>query len=140
MRVYTVKGTTTDVLTCEQCGRDDLKKTVVLDALDAEGNPTGDITYMGTDCAARAAGWTQSEVTRRARKADERAKVEARNARLAETAQSAKQDEAAKIEWLEGLVGRKMRKGEHWGDLARDAGFDRPFLAYKAWEQHKKEG
>jgi hypothetical protein len=62
---YQVKGTTGDVTTCELCGRDELKGTVVLQPLDADGNPDGDPCYFGTGCAAKAAGWTQRQVTTR---------------------------------------------------------------------------
>jgi hypothetical protein len=61
--IYKVKGTTGDVTTCELCGRDELKGTVVLQPLDADGNADGDPCYFGTGCAAKAAGWTQRQVT-----------------------------------------------------------------------------
>ena len=138
-RTFAVLGTTTDVLVCELCGRDDLTRTVVLDALDGEGNRTGALSYYGTTCGAHAAGWRQRDLEREAREADERAKVEARNAHQREAAAAARADEAAKVAWLEELAGRPQRPGEHWADLAEAAGFDRPFLAYKAWEAHKGE-
>lgn len=65
MKVYQVIGTTNDVTTCELCGRDELKGTVMLVALDLDGNPDGDPGYFGTSCAATAAGWTQGEVKAR---------------------------------------------------------------------------
>lgn len=43
-----IAGITNDVTTCECCGRDDLKKTIVL--MDTEGN----IKYYGSNCAASA--------------------------------------------------------------------------------------
>ena len=47
-------GTTDNVTDCEHCGRTDLRSTVVLELLDAEGNGTGDVVHYGTTCAARA--------------------------------------------------------------------------------------
>lgn len=46
-------GTTSDVVNCEKCGRVDLRCTVVLEFLDADGNGEG-VTYYGSTCAARA--------------------------------------------------------------------------------------
>jgi len=71
--MFRVKGTTDDVTTCELCGREDLKGTIVLAYLDADGNE-GDVTYMGSDCGARAAGWTQGEIRKAARRADKATK------------------------------------------------------------------
>lgn len=80
MRAYEVKGTTNDVTTCEQCGRDELRGTVVLVPLDADGNPDGDACHFGTSCAAKAAGWTQFEVTRRVSEVKAAARTAARAA------------------------------------------------------------
>lgn len=55
MTGYAVRGTTDDVTTCQQCGRPELKGTVILAILDADGN-TEDVTYAGTTCAAKMAG------------------------------------------------------------------------------------
>jgi len=80
-KVFAVRGMTDDTHVCELCGRDDLTRAVILAELDTEGAPTGDVVYYGTDCAARAAGWTQSEVRRRVRDADrERRAAERREA------------------------------------------------------------
>ncbi|GGX40880.1 hypothetical protein [Streptomyces noursei] len=83
---YKVRGTTNDVTTCEQCGRDELRGTVVLQPLDAEGNPDGDACYFGTSCAAKAAGWTQREVTARIKTAknEERERQAAERAAIRE--------------------------------------------------------
>lgn len=62
MKAYTVKGTTDEVTTCELCGKAELKGTVVLATLDADGNEDGGVCYFGVSCAAKAAGWTQREV------------------------------------------------------------------------------
>ena len=62
MKAYRVHGTTNDVTTCELCGKVELKGTVMLVPLDADGNPDGDVSYFGTSCAAKAAGWTVQEV------------------------------------------------------------------------------
>ncbi|GAA3473869.1 hypothetical protein [Nonomuraea roseola] len=61
MKAYRVHGTTDDVTTCDLCGRVELKMTVIMIALDAEGNDL-DAEYFGVDCAAKAAGWTQGKV------------------------------------------------------------------------------
>jgi hypothetical protein len=48
-------GTTDHMQECERCGRVDLRATVALAVLDADGN-TEDVTYYGSTCAARALG------------------------------------------------------------------------------------
>lgn len=70
MKAFRVRGTTNDVTDCEQCGRTELRGTVVLQPLDAEGNDDGDVCYFGSSCAAQAAGWTQREVKARVKMAD----------------------------------------------------------------------
>lgn len=57
-KAYRVAGTTDDVTTCELCSKPELKGTVMLVPLDADGNDDGEVSYFGTSCAARAAGWT----------------------------------------------------------------------------------
>ena len=51
---YAVLGTTDTESTCHCCGKTNLKKTVALAPLDAEGNHSGDPVFFGTTCAARA--------------------------------------------------------------------------------------
>jgi hypothetical protein len=46
-------GTTDDTTTCEHCGREQLKSTIILATLDADGNRDGEV-YYGSTCAARA--------------------------------------------------------------------------------------
>lgn len=48
-------GVTDECVECQQCGKSDLRSTVVLAVLDADGNTTG-TTYYGSHCAARALG------------------------------------------------------------------------------------
>jgi hypothetical protein len=60
-------GTTDDVTTCECCGRQDLKSTVALDLDGDSGQPT----YYGVVCAARALKMDAKSVKSAARKADE---------------------------------------------------------------------
>ncbi|MFJ4828480.1 hypothetical protein ACIP79_00855 [Streptomyces sp. NPDC088747] len=80
MKAYKVKGTTNDVTTCDQCSRVELKGTVVMAALDADGNEE-EILYFGTSCAARASGWTQREIKARAKTADTEKREAARRIR-----------------------------------------------------------
>lgn len=76
MKMFKVRGSNDEVTTCECCGRENLKKTVMLEVLDADGNGTGQIERYGVDCAARAAGWTQGEVRKAVRRADAAATAE----------------------------------------------------------------
>lgn len=74
-RVFRVLGTTDDVTVCELCGRAELRGTVVLAVLDADGNDTGERVHYGSSCGARAAGWTTAEVNRMAKDADAAARA-----------------------------------------------------------------
>lgn len=55
MMEYRVLGTTDEVTTCEICGREELKGTIVLGVLDADGNVEAEM-YAGSSCGAKAAG------------------------------------------------------------------------------------
>ncbi len=48
-------GVTDECVVCEKCGNTQLKSTVILAMLDADGNAE-DATYYGSTCAARALG------------------------------------------------------------------------------------
>jgi hypothetical protein len=74
---YKVLGTTDDVTECEHCGRTELKGTIRLGALDADGN-VEDVTYFGAVCGARAAGWTTKDIRKAATAADRAAQEAAR--------------------------------------------------------------
>ena len=82
---YRVLGTTDEVTECEHCGRVDLKGTVRLGILDADGN-VEDVTHFGAVCGARAAGWTAKDLRRAATAAD-RAAVEAARVERARAAE-----------------------------------------------------
>lgn len=47
-------GITDEATTCERCGKDELRATVVIMPMDAEGNDEGEAAYYGSTCAARA--------------------------------------------------------------------------------------
>jgi hypothetical protein len=47
-------GTTSDVVQCENCGKPDLRATVIIVPVDAEGNDEGEPCYYGSVCAAKA--------------------------------------------------------------------------------------
>ena len=82
-RVFAVLGTTDAVTVCWLCGRDELRGTIALDTLDADGNRTGKVVYYGSSCGARAAGWTQKEFKVAIKVADQE-KIDAARAARAE--------------------------------------------------------
>ncbi|MEV4037671.1 hypothetical protein [Streptomyces umbrinus] len=84
MKAYKVFGTTSDVTTCDLCGKPELKGTVVLMPLDVDGNEDGDACYFGTSCAAKAAGWTLKEVRAGIKRAAEQERAAERARRIAE--------------------------------------------------------
>lgn len=69
-KAFAVLGTTDHVTVCWLCGRDELRGTIALDTLDADGNRTGNIVYYGASCGAKAAGWTQKDIKAAAKAAD----------------------------------------------------------------------
>lgn len=83
MKAYRVKGTTDEVTECELCGKPELKGTVMLTSLDADGNEEGDVSYFGTSCAAKAAGWTVKEVRAGVRRAADEERERERVRRIA---------------------------------------------------------
>ncbi|MYT71187.1 MULTISPECIES: hypothetical protein [unclassified Streptomyces] len=64
---WQIKGITDECTTCECCGRSNLRRTVALCPLDAEGNEGGGVSYYGTACAADTLRWTTTKVTNTAR-------------------------------------------------------------------------
>ena len=56
---YQLLGMDDEVDVCELCGKRDLKATMVLSALDADGDEVAVVRY-GRDCGARALGWKVS--------------------------------------------------------------------------------
>lgn len=62
MSGWKIKGITDDTTECECCGRINLRRTVALAPLDAEGNEDGEVSYFGTSCAARKVGTTTAKM------------------------------------------------------------------------------
>lgn len=99
-RMFRVLGTTEEVDSCDCCGKTNLKSTVELMELDAEGNEASSSpVYFGVTCAARAMRREVKEI-RREITAAERVKHEARMA-----AMRAKQDRYMAA-WVAHLVAR----------------------------------
>lgn len=82
---YRVKGTTEDVTLCDRCGRVELKRTVVMAELDADGNEVG-ILHAGVGCAATLAKLTEPEVRDEIAAIDAAAQLGERQARADDTA------------------------------------------------------
>jgi len=61
---------TSDITTCDHCGRRGLKLTRVMVPRDADGNADGEVFYAGTSCAASLAGVTSRKITELAEVAD----------------------------------------------------------------------
>lgn len=66
---YRVLGTTDELTTCQICGKPELRGTVVLEALDADGGTEG-ITYAGSTCAAKLTGRKSTAIKSDAAAAD----------------------------------------------------------------------
>jgi hypothetical protein len=59
---FGTRGTTSDITTCDCCGKSDLKQTVIIVGLDEGGAETGDLRHYGSTCAAKALGLTHKAV------------------------------------------------------------------------------
>lgn len=119
---YRVLGTTDDVTECECCGRADLKATVMLGILDADGN-VEEVTYFGSSCGAKAAGWTAKFVRDEAKKADK-----------ARAARERAQRDADMLAWI---AARDQWIAENIGpdalDHPRRYGYSGPVAVVKAY-------
>lgn len=124
-QIFRVKGTTNDVTTCELCGRDELKGTVVLEILDTDGTGTGDLVHYGVSCGAKAAGWTSKDIRTAAKTAD----TERRAAQLA--AFSAAHDAwcALRDAWIAENIGPDAL------DRPRKYGFTGPAMVVQAFRE-----
>ena len=94
--LYRALGTTNDVTECEHCGRVDLKGTVILGVLDADGTVETTV-YYGAVCGAKAAGWTTRDVRRAAAAANRAAAEAERQARLERMRAAADAADAARL-------------------------------------------
>jgi hypothetical protein len=131
VQVYRVKGFTGEITTCQICGRDELRGTVILRELDAEGNELVE-TYAGTGCAAEVGRWTQRQV-----KAELRAIREAERAATAAARQAEQErDGAAFVAWVNQTYGTAA--------TTRSGAFDavphvRPFQLRKQYDKARKQ-
>lgn len=105
-KAYRVEGTTEDMTDCMCCGRSDLKKTVILVPLDADGGDDGEPVFFGVSCGAKAARWTVKEITQRITAAEKAAA--AKRARAEEERRTA--EHAAYCAWLTAKFGPKVRQ------------------------------
>jgi hypothetical protein len=99
-RTHKIIGTTQDVTDCECCGRTDLKKTVIVAILDADGNTTG-VAHYGTVCAAHATKRTAKQITNEANAAD----AAQRAAKERERAERSDREYRAYMAWLTNTTG-----------------------------------
>lgn len=68
-------GITDEVDSCDHCGKQGLKKAVMLFLLDAEGNRE-ELVYYGTTCAARVLNLRNAQITRAAEDAERKRQSE----------------------------------------------------------------
>jgi hypothetical protein len=108
-------GTTDEITTCECCGRENLKGTVIMMTVDADGNDIAQ-SFFGSTCAARAAGRPVAEIDREAAGADKAAREAAARARRQAAA-------ARELEWAEWLAansaaGSRLEQIEELGGIS----------------------
>ena len=99
-RTHKIIGTTQDITDCECCGRTNLKKTVIVAVLDADGN-TDSIAYYGTVCAAKATKRTVKQITDEVSAADAARRATAQ----AQAAERSAREYRAYMAWLTNITG-----------------------------------
>jgi hypothetical protein len=127
-KVFEVRGMTDEITTCELCGREELRGTVQMIELDADGNPYTD-HYFGTSCAAKAAGWTQREVKERV----QAAVAEKRERDAAERRAHWEAREAQLDAWLMETYGTSDR-----GAIMKAHGFRTFVPVLKEWDAYRE--
>ncbi|WP_157431143.1 hypothetical protein [Actinomadura macra] len=138
VKVFKVRGFTDEVTACQICGREELKGTVVLRELDAEGNEFTE-TYAGTGCAAEVGGWTQRAVKAEL-KALQQAKRDAdRAARDAEWSARTDRETAEMIEWAAEVYGIQAKtRDELFEAVRRATGRRGPATALILFREYKQ--
>jgi hypothetical protein len=126
-------GLTDEITTCDHCGRDDLKATVRMVLVDADGGQEGE-QFMGTACAARMTGRKVAEIRTEAARAD-RERVAAE--RAAAQAERDARDAAERADFCAWVLARYGVTITQTGDLwAHEATTGlRPFQVFKAWQE-----
>lgn len=125
-KVFKVKGTTDEITECELCGRQELKGTIMLAELDADGTEMG-IVYYGASCGAKAAKWTTKEIRKAAKTADDAAREAKRAASEAESTAYC----AARDAWLIEQHGTKNVLGCY----AKQYGYPSSYAVIIAFEE-----
>lgn len=123
-KMYRTLGTTQDVTECQHCGLANLKGTIILGVLDADGN-VEDVTYFGAVCGAKAAGWTATEIRKSAKAADD-GRHEA--GRLAQS-NASRAWLAARDEWIAKNIGADALSNP------RKYGYRSPYAIVKAYQE-----
>lgn len=93
---YRVLGVDDEVVVCEKCGKSDLRCTVVLGVIDADGDMTGEVRF-GRDCALRALG--RGTRPGAAKKIEDEARAIERNRLIARRASSQRIEVAHTAGW-----------------------------------------
>lgn len=139
VKTFKVLGTTDDITECEHCGRVDLRSTVVLAELDADGGELG-LVYMGSECGAKAAGWTQKRINAEAKAAD-KAKRDAENAaRRAAWDAETDRETAEMIEWAAEVYGVHATTRDELFEAVRVASGRRgPAAAAILFDEYKQQ-
>lgn len=114
-----VIGTTDEITTCDLCGREGLSHTVMIDYLDADGSPEGEINYYGSDCASkiftgRKDAKLSRTIEREARAADKAKRETERDARHAASEVAAAKANAPFYAWIKATYGVSVA---NFGDI-----------------------
>ena len=116
-------GTTDEITACECCGRENLKSTVIMMTVDADGNDIAR-SFFGSTCAARAAGRPVADIDREAAGADKAAREATERARRQAAA-------ARDTEWQEWLD-ENSSAGDRLAQLEELGGFATAHAAFAA--------
>lgn len=118
-KTFRVHGTTDDVTECGLCGREELKSTIILIELDANGNDL-EAHYYGSDCGAKAAGWTQKNFKAKLKAADADRQRERAAQRAKRHAERTLREATAFATWATDTYGVTVTARPEWGNKLRN--------------------
>jgi hypothetical protein len=121
-------GTTDEITTCSQCGREGLSHTVVIDFVDADGNAEGELDYFGSDCATKIfTGKKARQIETEARKADAARRAAEREARWVASEAERAVNDAPFYAWVTETYGFKCSSHGDIFDNSKMCGRKSPY-------------
>lgn len=127
---WRIRGISKDKTTCERCGRSGLEKTIVVEYLDDEGKGTGEVYFLGSECASIVTGSSSQKINAQAIEKSYREGMERKRAKYSHLSDAQREAGNYKMKKLRmhGLnISIETCKGERrkpeWPPIAADYGY-----------------